>query len=270
MQALSAFMTEDLRTTFERDGVVLLRGLIGKAWRERLEGVIERDLKEPGPYCHNLKSNTGRFHATSRLRETDSDMADYVLKSPLPLLASYFLRSTKVNLLYDQIFVKEPGTDAPSPWHQDLVVWPIRGRQVMSFWLALDPVSAQSGGLEWLAGSHNWGRQFQPITMGGRVYERNPDYEPMPEIDSERDKYRILSWDMEPGDVLAFHALTVHGAKGNTTSNTRRRACTVRYAGDDIVYDVRPSTMTELANPALSDGSPLDSALFPLIRTGEA
>jgi ectoine hydroxylase-related dioxygenase (phytanoyl-CoA dioxygenase family) len=180
-------------------------------------------------------------------------------------LAAFFLRSAKINLLYDQIFVKEPGTDAPSPWHQDYGVWPIRGSQVMSFWAALDPVTVTSGGLEWIVGSHAWGRIFQPKTMGGRIYEPNPDFEPMPDIESERDKYQIASWDLEPGDVLAFHALIIHGAKGNKTTSMRRRACSVRLTGDDVVYDPRQSTMTELANPVLQADDPLDSELFPVI-----
>ena len=107
--------------------------------------------------------------------------------------------------------------------------------------------------------------QFQPITMGGRVYEPNPDYEPMPDISATRDQYDFLSEDMTPGDVLCFHALTVHGGGGNDTSDRRRRAYSVRYTGDDVVYDRRSSTMTELENPELETGDVLDSPLFPVV-----
>ena len=44
----------------------------------------------------------------------------------------------------------------------------------------------------------------------------NPELEDMPDIDANRDKYELLSWDLEPGDVLMFHPLIVHGSPGNT------------------------------------------------------
>lgn len=256
---------EKERAAFERDGVIVLRNVVDAGWRDRLAEAIERDIARPGPHFHNFKAKTGRFHATSRVREIDEAVADYVFDSPLPPLAAFLMRSAKVNLLYDQIFAKEPGTDAPSPWHQDHGVWPIEGRQVITFWLALDPVTRESGGLEWLKGSHRWGRKFQPTTMGGRVYEPMPGYEPMPDIEGSRKDYEILSWDMQAGDVLAFHSLTVHGAKGNSTAATRRRAFSVRYTGDDVRYAPRSATMPELANPALAAGDPLDSVMFPLV-----
>jgi len=265
MSDLTPWRTVALADAYARDGVVVLRQLIGADWRGRLGEVIERDMKAPGPYFHNFRSDTGRFHATSRLRESHAEMADYIFHSPLPAMAAFLMGSTRVNLLYDQIFVKEPGTDAASPWHQDHGVWPIRGSKVISFWLALDPVTQENGGLEWLLGSHSWARLFQPTTMGGRVYEAQPGFEKMPDIDADRSAYRIANWDLEPGDVLAFHSLTVHGARGNASSDRRRRACSIRFTGDDVVYDPRPQTMPELANAALRPGDPMDSPMFPVV-----
>ncbi len=36
----------------------------------------------------------------------------------------------------------------------------------------------------------------------------------MADIDAHRDEYRVMAWDMEPGDVLVFHPLLVHGSQG--------------------------------------------------------
>ena len=52
----------------------------------------------------------------------------------------------------------------------------------------------------------------------------NPDLEDPPDIDGHRDDYDIVGWDMEPGDVLIFHPLVVHGSSGNASTTTRRRA----------------------------------------------
>jgi hypothetical protein len=138
----------------------------------------------------------------------------------LPELAAEILASEKINLLYDQLFVKEPKTPNRTRWHNDQPYWAMRGWQVLSFWIALDPVDKQNGALEFIPGSHRWGRWFQPEIFGKGAgieqYERNLDYEPMPDIESARERYEIISWDLSPGDVYVFHALTVHGAGGNS------------------------------------------------------
>ena len=60
---------------------------------------------------------------------------------------------------------------------------------------------------------------------------------------------------MAPGDVIAFHALIVHGAGGYT----------VRYCGNDAVYYTGPGVHHGLRNPELGDRAPLDSAQYPTV-----
>jgi ectoine hydroxylase-related dioxygenase (phytanoyl-CoA dioxygenase family) len=44
----------------------------------------------------------------------------------------------------------------------------------------------------------------------------------MPNIEADRDQYKTLSFDLESGDSVAFHFITVHGAPGNGSGTTRR------------------------------------------------
>lgn len=253
---------------FERDGAIILRGIIGPDWLGRLAAAIERDIARPGPFHHGYSApEGGRFHGNMRLWESDPDFRDYCLHSPLPPLAARLLRTDKVNLFYDQLFVKEPGTSQPTRWHNDQPYWPVKGWPVMSFWLALDPVTKESGAVEFVRGSHRWNRWFQaePFAPGGNIYERNPDYESMPDLDAERARLDIVSWDMMPGDVLAFHALSVHGAGGNLTGDRRRRGYTVRYCGRDAVYYDGPGSHPGLRNPLLRSGDALDSDQYPVV-----
>lgn len=255
---------------YERDGVVVLRELVSAAWLERIAAAIERDIANPGPFYHGYETSDGsRFHGNMRLFENDRDMNSFCRESVLPQVAQNFLNSSKVNLLYDQLFVKEAGTLNRTRWHNDQPYWAMRGWQVLSLWVALDRTTEDNGALEFIRGSHRWNRWFQPETFGTTdaiaTYERNPDYEPIPDIDPNRGDYDIVSWDLEPGDVYLFHALTVHGAAGNSTSDRRRRGYTVRYTGDDAVYDSRPGTNEHLRSPVLNDGDPLDSEQFPVV-----
>ena len=174
-----------------------------------------------------------------------------------------------MNLFYDQLFVKEPGTETPTRWHNDQPYWPIRGRAILSFWLALDTVTLASGALEFILGSHQWNRWFQPeaFAPGGADYEQNPHFEKIPDFDAEREHHSIRSFEMAPGDVVAFQALTVHGAPGNRTLDVRRRGYTVRYCGGDARYTAEPGANPDLRNANLSDGAPLDSDQYPRVWT---
>lgn len=254
---------------FRRDGVVCLRAAIDAEWLAVVAAGIEDDIARPGPFYHGYDVGDGKwFHGNLRLWETHEGMRRYCLTSPLPALARAMLSTERVNLFYDQLFVKEAATDSPTRWHNDQPYWPVRGRQVMSFWLALDPVDLTNGGLEFVAGSHRWERWFQPETFGAtdsHTYSRNPDYEPMIDVDAERHQHRILSWSMEPGDVLAFHAMTVHGAPANTDDSRRRRGYAVRYTGDDAVYHQAEGMAQALFADDLDNGDPIGGPRFPQI-----
>ncbi|NKB56407.1 MAG: hypothetical protein GKS00_08730 [Alphaproteobacteria bacterium] len=150
-----------------------------------------------------------------------------------------------------------------------MTISPIGRSAAGTFWLALDPVTAESGAMEFVRGSHKWNRWFQPEKFGDTNahddYERNPNYEPIPDIENTRNDFDIVSWDLAPGDAYVFHGLTVHGAGGNLHREHRRRGYAVRYTGDDVAYDTRPGPNEHLRCAILSDGDPLDSAQFPVV-----
>jgi ectoine hydroxylase-related dioxygenase (phytanoyl-CoA dioxygenase family) len=260
-------VTEALVKQFEDDGVVCLRATVDARWRDGIAAAIERDFANPGPFVHDYEGGGGRFHGNSRRWRTHPELHAYVFGSPLPELAARFLRSSKVNLLYDQIFAKEPGTPTPTPWHMDHSVWPLSGYQVVSFWVTLDPVTADTGAMRFVRGSHKWRKLFQPRSFAKSklAYDTDPTMEEVPDIDGDPDRYEVIGWDMEPGDVLVFTSYTLHAAGGNSSTATRRRAYSVRYTGDDVAYAPRPNTMPVLDNPQLRAGDPLDSDLFPVV-----
>ncbi len=256
---------------YNKDGVVILRNALTAPMLTELRTAIASEILNPGPYYHGYATKgSGKFHGNMRLWENNPSFRNISQNSHLPDIAQQFLGSTKVNLFYDQLFVKEAGTPIPTRWHNDLPYWPIRGSQTLSFWFAGDKSTRESGVLEFIRGSHLWDRYFQPEVFGKTraidAYEKNPDYEPMPDIENHRDDYDIIHWDLEPGDALLFHGLTVHGAAGNTSQALRRRGYAIRYTGDDVVYDAHIGTNKHLSNDTLADGDPLDSDQYPRVR----
>lgn len=275
---LSRPLTEAERAAFVRDGATVIRGVVPMAWIERMRGAIDRILADPGAASieYTAEGKSGRYYGDFFMWMRDADFRAFMMDSPMPDLAAQLMGAESVRFFYDQLLVKEPRTAEPTPWHQDLPYWPVKGNDIMSIWVPFDPATAESGVVHYLAGSHTWGRMFAPQTFGNSsgfsdLYARM-GLEPCPDIDAERERHTILHWDMEPGDVLVHHPLTLHYAPGNASATGRRRGLALRYTGPDCRWDDRPGTFIQ--NPkvrgilpaiTLRDGDPLSGDAFPQV-----
>jgi ectoine hydroxylase-related dioxygenase (phytanoyl-CoA dioxygenase family) len=141
------------------------------------------------------------------------------------------MRSPLVRLYHDHVLVKQAGAQQRTPWHQDQPYYNIEGRQNLSAWIPVDPVGRATT-LEFVAGSHE-GTWYLPTTFLDQEAKWFPrgSMRAVPAIDGERDRHRILGWALEPGDIVLFHMLTLHGDIGTssrctTTARTRPRSST--------------------------------------------
>ena len=253
--------------TFKSDGIVCLREMFADGWIETMREAAEDSLAKPGKLHAELadeRSETGRFFHDTFIWKQNDACHRFVYESPAASIARQLMQSEKINIFFDQWLIKEPGTATKTPWHHDLTYWPIDGAQVCTVWLALDDVTADNGSVEYVKGSHRWGKKYRPASFGsGNQYTEN--IPPVPDIDTMRDQLEIVQFDLQPGDCTVHHALTLHGAPGNHTA-TRRRAHTSRWAGDDVVFRPRDG-LQEMPDypPELQNGDSLDSELWPVI-----
>ena len=262
------------REALNRDGAAVIRGVVPTVWIERMREAIDTELAGASPTAAEYGRQAGRFYGDFFLWLHSPAFKAFATESPLPALAAALMGSATANLFYDQLFVKEPGSVERTPWHQDIPYWPVAGRQVVSIWTPFDPAGPDNGVVTYVRGSHLWGRTFRPQAFDSAnagAFAASP-YEPMPDIGAQTPTSDFLSWSLEPGDVLVHLGLTVHGAAGNATAATRRRALAVRYTGDDARYDPRPGTFMDIAHvrahipaPNLDAGAPMGGALFPRV-----
>ena len=183
--------------------------------------------------------------------------------------------SENVWYFLDEFFIKEGGNRAATPWHQDLPYWPVAGRQFASMWINLDPLP-EAECLEFVRGSHRETVYdgFNPglVSESVRAPYYGGDLPQLPDIEAEREKWDIVSWPIERGDVVMLHPGVLHGG-GHTGPQTRRRTLTVRCFGDDVVYAHRPdSKRIAPRRPglglSLKPGDPLRHFTFPQLRPG--
>ncbi|MEH2268286.1 MAG: phytanoyl-CoA dioxygenase family protein [Nostoc sp.] len=248
---------------FERDGVICVKNVLDNIWVERMRAAVDKNVLIPGPLeVKGIPRAEGRVEHASSLWLTDTDFRALAFESPLVTLAAQVLKSEKLNFLADGFFVKKPKANSRVGWHNDLPYWPIQGWQCCKIWLALDSVNQGNGRLEYIKASHRWGKELREGS--------NPSWfaEPQP--------HEILSWDMEPGDCLVHHFLTIHHSVTNISS-TQRRAVVTNWTGDDVTYYQRPNAwpfrpFNEIDLPEFNSfkakkaGEPIDCDIFPRIE----
>jgi ectoine hydroxylase-related dioxygenase (phytanoyl-CoA dioxygenase family) len=266
--AAATITTRHQREDFANDGVTVIRGAFSSEWVERLRAATERAMSTRGDQTREYETNIGgRFHATTFLWLHDRDIEAFVRESPASVIAAELMASKTSSFFFDHLLVKEPGTENPTPWHQDLPFWPVNGGPVCSLWFAMDDVAVDNGGVRYVAGSHKWPQWYRAQSFGGTDKYSDESMPLPPDPDLDPATYRVVSFDLAPGDVVAHHVMTLHGAPGNLHAERRRRGLATRWCGDNVVYDPRPKTMALPDGHGLTAGAPMISPMFPRIFT---
>ncbi|HUO96426.1 MAG TPA: phytanoyl-CoA dioxygenase family protein [Steroidobacteraceae bacterium] len=254
---------------FRADGAVCLRGVLNGSELEELRAGIDANLAKPSPRAKvaSRPEDPGWFIEDFCNWSENPHYRRFIFESPLAEVAARLTGSARVRLYHDHMLTKEPGTRQRTPWHQDQPYYNIEGRQNVSFWIPVDPVSRAST-LEFVGGSH-LGPWLMPRAFMSNEAKWFPEgsLADLPDIEAQRPNYRILGWALDPGDVVAFQMLTLHAAAG-VEAGRRRRVFSLRLVGDDIRHAPRP-WVTSPAFPGLEQelpaGAPLDHPLFPVL-----
>ena len=260
-------VTEQHVTDFQRDGAVCIRQLLTPDEIDLLREGIEANLAAPSPRAKvaSRPDDPGRFFEDFCNWQDIEHYQRFIFETPLALLAQRLMRSATVRLYHDHLLVKEPGTRQRTPWHQDQPYYNVEGRQNISMWIPVDPVS-RAATLEFVAGSHQ-GPWLMPRTFMDNQAKWFPEgsLTDLPDVEAARERFPILGWDIEPGDFVCFHMLTLHAA-GGVEGALRRRVFSVRFLGDDARHAPR-SWKTSPDFPGLVDqlaaGAPMNHPLFP-------
>jgi ectoine hydroxylase-related dioxygenase (phytanoyl-CoA dioxygenase family) len=268
MRARSRITPEHI-AAYKKDGAVCIRHVLLPEEIELLTNGVELNLRYPS---HRVKiaskeNDPGKFIEDFCTWQSNPYYKKFIFESPVSFIAKQLMESKISRLYHDHLLVKEPGTQQRTPWHQDQPYYNVDGKQNCSFWIPIDAVTRAST-LEFIAGSH-LGPWFMPRSFMDNQAKWFPEgsLTELPDIDSNRDNYPIIGWEVNPGDLVCFHMLTLHSANG-VEGNRRRRVFSVRFLGDDITHAPRP-WITSPDFPGLKDELParvqMDHALFPII-----
>ena len=258
---------------FERDGAVCVRSAFTADHVAMAEAAVEANLAALSPLAKRASSDDDALFVEDfcnwhRLPQ----MERFIRESPAAEIAAELTGSSTIRLYHDHVLVKEPGTRQRTPWHQDQPYYNVAGRQNASMWFPVDPVPRAST-LEFVAGTHR-GPWYMPRTFLDDRAAWFPEgaLAELPDFAAEPERWRVIGWELEPGDAVFFDMLTVHGS-GGVPGSGRRRVLSVRFLGDDMVHAPRDwptSPPFPGLDAELAPGAPMDHWRFPILldRTG--
>jgi hypothetical protein len=272
-------MTATVQQTLATDGVVLLRGALSADEVAAVEHVYEYGRAHPSPGAYSVYPETGAtfYIDTFNTANWDAYVGAFADTS-VPDHVAALWGSDDVWFFYEQLFLKEGGSMRRTPWHQDSSYLPVAGEHVAVCWISLDALSAEES-LEFVRGSHA-GPMFNTSAFDStddtRPIDPTLDLPPLPDVESSRDEFDIVSWAVEPGDMIVFHANALHGG-APTSPGRRRRTVSLRYFGADATYrplrrvvtDPEGKRVAQTLASAFGDmeeGAPFRSPLFRKVR----
>jgi ectoine hydroxylase-related dioxygenase (phytanoyl-CoA dioxygenase family) len=230
-----------LKRQYEDDGVVLLEGALGPAALAEAQAAYAWSCANPGPGASKIRQATDAIFLNDLYNPRCLEGYRSMLEaSPLPALIADIWGADHVWFFYEQVFLKEGGETRRTPWHQDSSYLAIAGQHLAVAWISFDPVP-RADALEFVRGSHR-GQLYN-----GSRFELDDDTAPtnpnsslprLPDIEADRASWDVVGYGTRPGDVVLFHPKMLHGG-APTHPGGRRRTLTLRFFGDDAIYEAR-------------------------------
>lgn len=214
------------RADYERVGYHVHRGLLAAGevnalrehfMRRRAEGPKPGDMG--GDPAKGPTDPLNRFPRMINMHDWDA-RTDAWRKDPRLIAAAEDLVGAQLAQCQTMLYFKPPGGRGQA-LHQDNQY--IRKTPLIGCWLALDRCDEANGFMTVVPGSHRLG--VLPVAEADVSVSFTDGGSVLPESAQQ------VGVDMEPGDVLFFHGMTIHGSYPNRTADHFRRALIVHYLG---------------------------------------
>lgn len=226
--------SQELQHRFHHDGFVVVREFLPSHELASLQTELDRYIREIVPSLPQGDAffvDRARPETLKQLQHMDVDpfFRDYARNSRWCELAQRLL-GEPASCDAPEWFDKPPGTQHETPPHQDNFYFCLRPPQVITMWLALDPVDEENGGLCYLPGSHRRGIRPHAASAMIGFSQAIVDYD-------EQDRAAEVRVKLSPGDLVVHHGETIHRADPNRSATRHRRALAMVFRGASAQRD---------------------------------
>ncbi|MCE9615582.1 MAG: phytanoyl-CoA dioxygenase family protein [Lentisphaerae bacterium] len=216
------------RAQFERDGFCTVPAVIPQDLIERTvphmdavmlghyeTGVAPKPFWKPG-------DDTNVMRKVDHPHLADNTIQELVSHRALGQWAAAITGADMIQVWAVQLLYKPPSgaIEGSVGWHQDLQYWHYwrRDSELFTAWIALSDVTAQSGPVLFVPGSHGWGFLNQGDFFASNHDKQLQDFQLPPGAE-----WKEVAGILPPGGVSFHHRHTFHGS-GPNVSNTPRRS----------------------------------------------
>ncbi|MFN2309420.1 MAG: phytanoyl-CoA dioxygenase family protein [Gammaproteobacteria bacterium] len=245
------------REQFQRDGFLILRGFSDAEQIAVLRGIAEDQLqRETAPleyeadlhYPGAPPSRSAQGGRTvRRLLQAQGRHPAFThwLTQPALLIRLHQLLGPEVRMPlahHNCIMTKQPRYSSDTGWHQDIRYWHFQRPELINAWLALGPERERNGCLRIIPGSHRLDLARERFDEAWFFREDRPENQALlaQSVDAE----------LAAGDLLLFHARSLHAASRNFTDQTKFSAVFTFRPGDNPpLPGTRSATLPELTLP---------------------
>lgn len=214
---------------YDRDGVIVIRDFLPADGFEELRCQVQRYIRDVVPQLgdgdafYEDKSRPETLKQLQRMQQ-DAFFSDY-LTHPIWKSTAELLLGEECHAEGAEWFNKPPGSNHPTPPHQDNFYFCLTPPSVLTMWMALEPVDERNGCLRYVEGSHREGIRPHSKTKTLGFSQGIIDFPT--KNDSTREVKAILS----PGDVVIHHGNTIHWAEVNRAPDRARPSFAMVFKG---------------------------------------
>jgi len=214
------FKEKDIET-FNRDGFIVLKKFTDT---DRCDKIIEKakyhlankiePFESEQEYLQQ-ESNSLTLRRLRQVYDREDIFKEWMLNSEIIHIAKMLL-GENINLVlahHNSIMTKMPHESSETYWHQDIRYWNYENDNLISIWLSLDSEYLENGLLEFIPGSHKM--HFKPEQFDEHLNFREDIKENIEIIEKK------VHTNLEKGDVVIFHAKTLHHANKNITDKAK-------------------------------------------------
>ena len=225
---------DELKPAYDRDGFAVVRSFLSAPELAELTRELDRYIRAVVPTLPETAAfylDRSRPDTLKQLQHMTGDpyFADYSAHPAWRALASALV-GEDVTCLGPEWFNKPPASDSPTPPHQDNYYFNLAPPNVVTVWLALDPVDDANGCLRYVAGSHRSAVRSHGRSEVLGFSQGITDY-------GADDRAREVAIHLQPGDAVAHHGNTIHRADPNRSPTRHRRAFAMVFRGTSCRRD---------------------------------
>lgn len=209
-------ITDDAVASYHRDGYVLVRGMFDSREMDLLSRAAREDRVLDQKSFGKEDGEGGVIRLSLWNHPTDTIYGAFARCESIVGSAAKLLADEPYHY-HSKMIMKDAKVGGAWTWHQDYGYWYQNGvlsPNLTSAYVAVDRATRENGCLQVIRQSHQLGRIDHVLTgdQAGADQSR---------VDEILKRYELVHVEMEPGDVLFFHANMLHRSDQNRSDHSR-------------------------------------------------